>query len=89
MSDKTVVVFRMWKAEPKGCFALFPFVPHDRNGLYCESYEHVGQHGGADYSGCIADSRPATPAEYAALKRELESPPYEYRLIVRKRKPRK
>jgi hypothetical protein len=46
---------------------------------------HVGQHGPADYSGVIAQTKPATETEYAGLKRELESKPYEYRLSVRKR----
>jgi hypothetical protein len=33
-------------------------------------------------------TRPATPEEYADLKRELERPPYEYRLHVIKRTPK-
>ncbi len=84
MSDeKTIVVFRVWKDESNTVFALFP--EDKASDYYCSSYEHIGQHGGADYTGCIQRSRPATPQEYAALKRELESSPYHYRLAVRRR----
>lgn len=40
----------------------------------------MGQHGGADCEGIVKRSRPAKPEEYEALKRELESYPYAYRL---------
>lgn len=62
-------------------FALFPTLPADLSG-HCDCFQHVGQHCGADYQGCIRRSRPATPAEYKALKRELESYPYRYNLRV-------
>lgn len=87
-TDSTTVVFRFWKDHHKGGYgdgvlALFPEVSH--HGAYCDSYEHVGQHGGADYDLCIAATRPATPAEYAALKAELEG--RGYTLTVRQRRP--
>ena len=67
---KTKDVFSKW---PNGdIFALFPEVPADINGDLCSSYEHCGQHGGADYFLCIAKSTPAFPSEYATLKTELE-----------------
>lgn len=67
-TDITKVVFRWWKVS-KDVIALFPeIVDH----YLCESYEHVGQHSLADYDGIIAESRPATPEEYAYLKEELE-----------------
>ncbi len=44
-------------------------------------YMHIGQHGGAS-SDTIADLTPATPEQYAALKLELESEPYNYRFKV-------
>jgi hypothetical protein len=40
------------------------------------SYEHIGQHGGADYQGVIDRTVPATEAEYSGLKRELEGTGY-------------
>lgn len=86
-NEVTPVVFRMWKAEPRTCLALFPTLEWGPPGL-CSSYAHVGQHGGADYHACIERTRPATPDEYASLKRELEGAPYYYQLRVCKRKPK-
>lgn len=53
---KTVVVFRRWHCG--GVCALFPYEPNDLQGLYCLSYEHVGQHGSADYDGMISRTKP-------------------------------
>jgi len=83
IQERTIVVFRVWDNLPRDVFALFPCVPSSRDGYQCTSYHHVGQHCGSDYYGCIATSRPATPAEYADLKAELEK--IGYVLIVRKR----
>jgi hypothetical protein len=66
-----VVVFRRWK-DTGDIIALFPEFPTDTAGNYCESYEHVGQHGGADYYGVVQATRPVSPEEYATLARELE-----------------
>jgi hypothetical protein len=83
-NETTRVVFRIGKGNLRGLFALFP---DDEEGPgLCGSYEHVGQHGSAAYSYCIQSSRPATPAEYAELKKELESEPYNYKLKVVKRR---
>jgi hypothetical protein len=41
------VVFRKWR-DGFGVIALFPEIPTDLYGRYCESYEAIGQHGGAD-----------------------------------------
>lgn len=81
---ETVVVFRKWR-DTGEVIALFPQIDGGR-GL-CSSFEHVGQHGGADYDGVISRTDPATEDEYADLKKELESEPYNYKLIVRKRRP--
>ena len=80
---RTVVVFRVWKDRPGGVLALFPELPSDYAGLLCESYEHVGQHGGADYAGCIARTRPARPDEYTDLAHELTGRGYDLRPIRR------
>lgn len=82
--DITKVVFRWWNVS-KDVIALFPYIRHDGNGYVCESYEHVGQHGGADYGYIIRTSRPATPEEYADLKAELENY-YGYNLRVMQRR---
>jgi hypothetical protein len=76
---KTKVVFRMWDGQ---VIALFPEI--DEGNYFCLSYEHIGQHGGADYQGIVADSRLATPDEYKDLFEELES--IGYNLDVRKRR---
>lgn len=81
--SKTPVVFRVWnKGDSSDTIALFPTEPAGMNGELCSSYEHVGQHGGADYEGVISQTRPATPDEYADLRKELESEPYKYELEV-------
>ncbi|OFX03304.1 MAG: hypothetical protein A3E78_12270 [Alphaproteobacteria bacterium RIFCSPHIGHO2_12_FULL_63_12] len=80
---ETPVVFRRWpKCRGGELGALFPAEPFDSEGYFCTSYVHVGQHGSADYYGCIADTRAATPAEYADLRAELEGPPFGYRLKI-------
>lgn len=78
---ETLVVFRVFKAGGD-VVALFPEEPWSGNGD-CASYQHVGQHGAADYAHCIQISRPAKPGEYAPLQRELES--IGYRLKIRAR----
>ena len=80
---KTIVIFRRDRDGYKDCFALFPELPADNYGRYCTAYQHIGQHCAADYFGCIANSDPAKPAEYADLQKELEQRGYE--LDIRKR----
>jgi hypothetical protein len=46
------------------------------------SFEHIGQHGSADYAGAISRAVPETQAENASLRRALESAPYGHRLNV-------
>lgn len=82
-TELTTVVFRTWR-DVGTVLALFPYEIEER-GL-CSSYEHVGQHGSADYQGCIARTRPSKPAEFASLKRELEG--IGYKLSVRLRRTR-
>jgi hypothetical protein len=91
MEELTVVVFRKWrdtKAAGNGVIALFPCQSIGAR-PFCESFEHIGQRGAADYDMVMKRTRPATPAEYEPLKRELESAPYDYRLTVRARRPGK
>lgn len=83
--EPTVVVFRTWRGRGGGVIALFPEIPSDYAGLHCSSYEHVGQHGGASVPCVLGQTRPPTEAEYLPLQRELESDPYNYRLVVRRR----
>ena len=84
--EPTVVVFRVWKGKEGGVIALFPEIPAScGNPHHCSSFEHVGQHGAADYHGVVLRTRKAVPQEYRGLKAELEAEPYGYRLVVRER----
>ena len=78
--EPTVAVFRTF-GNGGEVIALFPEIPGDVHGHYCESYQHTGQHGAA-YPGAIPGTRPATPEEIEPLKRELES--IGYTLTIRR-----
>jgi len=83
MSEKTKVIFR---TDQEGItFALFPEEVADHRG-FCDCYEHVGQHGAADYFLCVDSSRPATEQEYAPLLEELQRIGYDLE-IYKKRTP--
>jgi hypothetical protein len=76
-SEAVKVVFRV---DDRGeVFALLPEIPADVGGRYCACYQHVGQHSGADYQGCIRTSRPAKPAECRQLAAEMRQRGYKIR----------
>jgi hypothetical protein len=77
--EETPVVFRKWSEKEGGeILALFPA---DQEGHYLiGSYQHTGQHGSANYFGCIQATRKATPEEYAPLKAELEQIGYKLKV---------
>ena len=82
-SQPVKVIFRKWKSNGE-IIALFPEIPHDVNGVYSESYQHIGQHGAADPQGVVSIyTNPAIPEEYADLKRELEQIGYVLRVCNR------
>lgn len=78
----TAVVFRKWKDNGQ-IIALFPELPSDLYGFYCDSYMHVGQHGGADYFGVVQHTTLATRKQSAALARELRRIGYRLKSIRR------
>ncbi len=82
---KTDVMFRVEKSgDHKGTvYALMPHEAYNHQGSV-NSYEHVGQHGKADYDHCISKSRCATAEECEGLKQEMESIGYDLN-IVKKR----
>lgn len=80
--EATLVVFRTFNDKYQDAIALFPEHVTYPNGD-CESYQHLGQHGTANYNHCISMSRPSTEKEIQILKRELES--IGYNLKIRKR----
>jgi hypothetical protein len=81
--NRTTVVFRRWDDPTGDVIALFPEIPADINGQYCLSYEHFGQHGGADYRSVIANTVPAPAKEAARLAWELEMVGYRLQPVRR------
>jgi len=82
MADADVVVFRRWR-DCGSIIALFPALPADLYGEYCDAYEHVGQHGGADFHGVIQHSTPCSLNDAADLATELTRIGYILRPIKR------
>ena len=80
--DADVVVFRRWK-DSGDIIALFPEIPADIFGRYCQSYMHIGQHGGADFHGVIQATMPVELHEAEDLTEELEQIGYNLRPIRR------
>jgi hypothetical protein len=80
--ESDVVVFRRWR-DSGDIVALFPEVPADIFGDFCEAYEYVGQHGGADYHGVIQATTPVEPVNATILAEELERIGYCLRPIMR------
>jgi hypothetical protein len=79
--EREKVVFRVW---PDGdVIALFPRIAANVDGYECQSYEHVGQHGGADPMAIVQATRLAKPAEYRELARELRGLGYKLRIAKR------
>lgn len=88
-TEYTPVVFRKYGPRRGGAvIALFIHEAWTRTDPYmCTCYVHVGQHGAADPRLVVQQTRPARPADYADLKKELESAPYGYRFSLYHRVP--
>ena len=84
MIEPDKVIFRKWK-DNGDIIAVFPEIPSDTRSWYlCESYEHVGQHGGCNYQDAILPQTvPARPDEYQELLQELSE--IGYNLVVYRR----
>lgn len=77
--DKTV--FRVY---PDGeTIALFPQIAASVGGYLCQSYMHIGQHGAADPSIVVRQTKLANQEQYLPLLKELER--IGYNPIVAKR----
>jgi hypothetical protein len=87
MNEQTAVIFRVFK-DGGGVVALFPELPGGNNPRYCESFQLLGGHCSASPELTRGYTRPATPEEYAAVKRILEGARYGYNLRVLTRTPR-
>ena len=77
----SLVIFRQWR-DTGSVLALFPEIAADHQG-HCECYEHIGQHGGADYFGVIQATRPAKSDASKALAAELTQQGYNLKFICR------
>ncbi|QDU25817.1 hypothetical protein ETAA8_08890 [Anatilimnocola aggregata] len=77
-----VVVFRKWR-NTGTIIALLPELPSEKNGWYCDSYEQIGQHGGADCHGVIQHTTPASAEVCAGLAIELTGIGYNLKPIKR------
>ena len=82
---KTDVIFRRWPdTDFNLIIALFPYEIDNIEKGFVSSYEHLGQHSGADYDGVIRGTVPAKENEYHALKSELESIGYNLNIVKRR-----
>lgn len=79
--EETPVLFRVSDGEVVAVFPCDVAALHDYS-LGC--YAHIGQHSGCSLQ-WYHTTRKAKPEQYAALKRELESSPYGYRLKIYQR----
>ena len=87
------VMFRKYTDKSAEILAVFPYQPHDLSGRFVTCYAHLGQHGGAEMAHVHSATRPAKPAEYDSLYRELKQiyergkfpgdPVYKLRIIKR------
>ena len=74
MATETKVIFRQW---PNGdVIALFPDI--DAGHGLISSYEHIGQHDGADYHHVVRQTRPAT--QFQDLASELSAIGYNLKI---------
>lgn len=78
---KTKTVFRIYKDGE--VIALFPQVSAEQWGVYCQSFMHVGQHGGADITTVVTQTRLAKLKEYKALAMELRQRGYKLQIAKR------
>lgn len=79
----TPVVFRVDRRDNRDVYALFPTLPGSNDPNTCTVYQHIGQHSGGNYHGCIASSRPARPDEYKELAKELRTLGYNLVIMAR------
>ncbi len=81
------VIFRKWR-KAGTVIALFPDDIRNRAKYEITSYEHVGQHSGADYDTVMSATTPATETEYADLLSELKAVGYDDLQVVKQCKPK-
>lgn len=80
---KEKVMFR--KYNNGEVVAVFPYIQAGKYKSIVQCYQHVGQHGQADYHYFIALTKPASEREYMPLYRELLAIGYDLQIITRAR----
>jgi len=76
---KTRVKFVLISGEVLAIFTDIVEVRY-KDHIYFLSYMHIGQHG--ECCNSLLQNKSATPEQYATLKKELESEPFNYELEV-------
>lgn len=66
------VMFRKYTGKSGEILAVFPYQAHDPSGGFVTCYARVGQHSAAQMAHVHSATRPAKPAEYDSLYRELK-----------------
>ena len=79
-----VVILRRWRAAPRSVIALFPAMPGEHGRI--NSYEHVGQHGEADYLRVVAQTEPVDVGDPEAQDLLAELRAIGYDTLVRRRR---
>ena len=74
----TEVVFRI---DDYSVFALLPY--EISSGYYVVTYQHNGQHSGADYKNCILQSKPAVLEQYNNLFKEMTNLGYNLKVVTK------
>ena len=82
MTKADIVVFRRWR-DSGDIIALFPELPADLYGDHCDAYEHIGQHGGADYHHVVRQTKPCSTEQSADLAAELRTIGYVLKPLTR------
>lgn len=81
MSEKPDIVDVIFKREGKDVVAFFPGVPGTDH-YDCSCYAHMGQHASASMA-YLMSCKPAKPAQYADLERELIQIGYTLNIVRR------
>ena len=85
-THETIVIYQTYK-DGGDVIALFPDLNYENGAAtrgHVMSYQHVGQHGEADYTATVAVTRPAEEHEYEDLHAELTSLGYNLRVLRKK-----
>ncbi len=81
-NETELVIFRVY--SDGDVIALFPLIAVDTLGYNCQSYMHIGQHGGANPQIVVSQTKLATPNQYEDLLEELKRIGYENLKVIKR-----